>query len=761
MSTSGYHRRKIGDHVLHAETQMMSYGFDPFLTEGSVKPPVFLTSTFAFRSAEDGARFFDLVSGRVPLAAGESPGLVYSRFNNPNMEIVEDRLALLDGAEAALVTSSGMSAISAVLLTFLRPGDQVVQSAPLYGGTETLVSKVLAEWGIGTQVIEDGLSASSMAAALEAAARRGPVRLAYVETPANPTNALIDLRALAREVEAFAGRHGQRPVSVCDNTMLGPIFQQPAAHGIDLSVYSLTKYVGGHSDLVAGGVTGPRTLVDRLRATRGAFGSQLDPHSSWMLARSMETVVLRMRAAAQSAGAVARWLMGNPYRRVIVLHPETIPDASYRTVYGRQCTGAGSTFSFVLEGGRSDAFRVINALSLFKSAVSLGGTESLICHPASTTHSGVPAVAREAAGITEGLIRVSIGLEHADDLIADLDQAFRSLDGTMVPSVRRARTLPPGSPMQRRKLGTTGFDVTPLAFGGNVLGWTADEATSFRLLDAFVAAGGNLIDTADSYSRWVPGHSGGESEAIIGRWIARRGHHGDIVIATKVGSDMGEGHKNLRRDYIVRRVEDSLRRLQIDAIDLYQAHWDDDTTPLEETLEGFGQLVRQGKVKAVGASNLTAPRLAAALAASSAAGLPRYATLQPHYNLYERASFEGPLQDLCVREQIGVISYYSLAAGFLTGKYRGDADLGKSTRGGGMKKYLNPRGHAILASLDTWAARLAATPAQIALAWLMTRPAVVAPIASATTVGQLEEIMRALTLELPAEALQALDAASA
>ncbi|HRN74934.1 cystathionine gamma-synthase family protein [Ottowia sp.] len=427
MSKNNYHRKQIAGRPLHAETQMMSYGFDPFLTEGSVKPPVFLTSTFAFRSAEDGARFFDLVSGRVPLSEGESAGLVYSRFNNPNLEIAEDRLALLDDSEAALVTSSGMSAISAVLLTFLRPGDQVVQSAPLYGGTETLISKILAEWGIGTHVIADGLSEQAITDALQAAASRGPVRLAYVETPANPTNALIDLQALARQIDAFEARHGQWPISVCDNTMLGPIFQQPGAHGIDLSVYSLTKYVGGHSDLVAGGVTGRRALIDRVRATRGTYGSQLDPHSAWMLTRSMETVVLRMNQAARTASAVTEWLAGNPHRKLTVHHPEQVSDEVYQAVYRRQCSAAGSTFSFVLEGGRAPAFQLINALSLFKSAVSLGGTESLICHPASTTHSGVPAAAREAAGVSEGLIRVSIGLEHAEDLIADLDQALRAL----------------------------------------------------------------------------------------------------------------------------------------------------------------------------------------------------------------------------------------------------------------------------------------------------------------------------------------------
>lgn len=429
MSKPDTSRKQPGVHAQHAETRIMSGGHDPFQAEGAVKPPVFLTSTFAFRTAEDGAHFFDVAAGRVPLAEGEAAGLVYSRFDNPNLRVAEQRLALLDGAEAALVTASGMAAIGAVLLAFLRPGDQVVQSAPLYGGTETLLSKVLAEWGIGSHVIADGLSAAAMAEALEAAAARGPVRLCYVETPANPTNALIDLTALAAQIDAFEQRHGARPVSVCDNTLLGPIFQQPARHGIDLSVYSLTKYVGGHSDLVAGGVTGRKALVDRVRATRGAFGMQLDPHSAWMLGRSMETVVLRMRQAAQSASAVARWLADNPHQRIVVHHPEQVEGAAYQAVYRRQCAAAGSTFSFVLEGGRADAFRLINALTLFKSAVSLGGTESLICHPASTTHSGVPAEARAAAGVSEGLIRVSIGLEHADDLIADLDQALAALAG--------------------------------------------------------------------------------------------------------------------------------------------------------------------------------------------------------------------------------------------------------------------------------------------------------------------------------------------
>ncbi len=315
--------------------------------------------------------------------------------------------------------------------------------------------------------------------------------------------------------------------------------------------------------------------------------------------------------------------------------------------------------------------------------------------------------------------------------------------------------------MDRRKLGSTGFDVAPLAFGGNVFGWTADEPTSFRLLDAFVAAGFNLIDTADSYSRWAPGHQGGESETIIGRWIAQRGRHDDVVIATKVGSDMGLGYKCLRADYIVQAAEQSLRRLQVDALDLYQSHWDDDKTSFDETLEAYTRLMKQGKVKAIGASNLTAERLAQALATSRQLGYPRYETLQPHYNLYERASFEGPLEDLCEREHIGVITYFSLGAGFLTGKYRTDADFAKSPRGAGMQKFMNPRGMRILAALEGVAQRSNATMAQVALAWLIHRPSVTAPIASATSVAQLDELMAAARLSLDADAIDALNQASA
>ena len=315
--------------------------------------------------------------------------------------------------------------------------------------------------------------------------------------------------------------------------------------------------------------------------------------------------------------------------------------------------------------------------------------------------------------------------------------------------------------MIMRPLGGTGLQVAPLAFGGNVFGWTADEATSHRLLDAFVEAGFNLVDTADVYSVWAPGHTGGESESVIGRWMKARGTRERIVLATKVGMKLAEGRTGLSRRWIRQAVEDSLRRLQTDRIDLYQAHQDDPDTPLEETLSTFAELIREGKVRAIGASNYTAPRLAEALATSRRLGLPRYETLQPHYNLVERAIYEVELEPLCRSQGLGVINYFGLARGFLTGKYRSEADLSRSVRGAGVKPYLNERGFRILAALDAAAARLAATPAQVALAWQIARPGITAPIASATSLEQWKELARAATLVLDADTVAELDRASA
>lgn len=319
--------------------------------------------------------------------------------------------------------------------------------------------------------------------------------------------------------------------------------------------------------------------------------------------------------------------------------------------------------------------------------------------------------------------------------------------------------------MQFRPLGRSGLSTAPLVFGGNVFGWTADEPASFRLLDAFVGAGFNLIDTADVYSRWVPGHAGGESETIIGRWLKKSGKRNQVLIATKVGKPMGEqgeGRTGLSPKWMRQAVDDSLRRLQTDRIDLYQSHDDDPATPLEDTLGTYADLIRAGKVRAIGASNHTAARLAAALDSSERHGLPRYETLQPLYNLADREPYEAELEPLVRERSVGVINFFGLARGFLTGKYRSEADLAKSPRGGSVKQaYFNERGFRILAALDEAAAALRATPAQVALAWQMARPGVTAPIASATSVAQFDELAGAASLELDAATVAALDRASA
>jgi aryl-alcohol dehydrogenase-like predicted oxidoreductase len=316
--------------------------------------------------------------------------------------------------------------------------------------------------------------------------------------------------------------------------------------------------------------------------------------------------------------------------------------------------------------------------------------------------------------------------------------------------------------MEYRALGRSPLQVSPLCFGGNVFGWTADERTSFSLLDAWVDAGFNFVDTADVYSRWAPGHAGGESETVIGRWLKQSGKRDRVVIATKVGMDMGDGRIGLKPARIREAVEASLQRLQVDCIDLYQAHKDDESTPLEETLQAFSQLVKEGKVRVIGASNYTAPRLAQALEVSTRLGLPRYESMQPLYNLYDRSEFESGLQALCRREQVGVINYYALASGFLTGKYRTAEDAAKSARGGMVvKKYLDDRGRRILAALDAAAQATGSTPGQVAIAWLLAQPGVTSPIASATSLAQLRDLVKAASLRLPEDHLRRLDEASA
>ena len=314
--------------------------------------------------------------------------------------------------------------------------------------------------------------------------------------------------------------------------------------------------------------------------------------------------------------------------------------------------------------------------------------------------------------------------------------------------------------MSTRKLGKSDLEVSTLCFGGNVFGWTIDEARSFELLDGFVEAGLNFIDTADVYSAWVPGNQGGESETIIGNWFKKSGKRDKVVIATKLGSPMGEGKQGLSKEYIVEAVEASLRRLQTDVIDLYQAHRDDDKTPQEETAEAFAKLIDQGKVRAIGASNFTAERLKSALEISRKHGYPEYVSLQPHYNLVDRSDYETNLEPTVLAEGVGVIPYFALASGFLTGKYRSEEDLGKSQRGGGVKKYLDGRGLRVLDALDQVADIHNATPAQVALAWLIARPSITAPIASATSLEQLQDLIAATKLELSEEAISLLNEAS-
>ncbi len=315
--------------------------------------------------------------------------------------------------------------------------------------------------------------------------------------------------------------------------------------------------------------------------------------------------------------------------------------------------------------------------------------------------------------------------------------------------------------MKKRKLGNSGLEVAPIVFGGNVFGWTVDKATSFALLDAFVEAGFNMIDTADSYSKWAPGNRGGESETILGKWLKRDGNRARVLIATKVGSDLGPGRKGLSKEYILREVEESLKRLQTDYIDLYQSHIDDQSVPLEETLGAYAELIKQGKVRAVGASNYSAKRLVEAVETSAQRGYPRYESLQPLYNLYDRSDFEGELQAVCRERNLGVIPYFSLASGFLAGKYRSTADLAGKPRSQFVQKYLNERGFRILGALEEVAKEKRATAAQVALAWLLTRPAVTAPIASATSLKQLEDLVAAARLQLDGAALERLDEASA
>lgn len=408
----------IGNRRLQPNTLMMGHGFDPALSEGSLKPPIFLTSTFVFENAAAGKRFFEGVTGKRP---GGAEGLVYSRFNGPNQEIAEDRLGVWEDAEEALTFSSGMSAIATVLMTFVKPGDVIVHSAPLYAATETLIGRIFGKFGVTWLDFPAGATEDEIAAVVEKAKMQGHVAMIYLESPANPTNVLVDVQAVARVRDRLLG--DEKPPIVIDNTFLGPLWLKPLAHGADIVVYSLTKYAGGHSDLVAGGAVGSKEHLTPVRMMRNTIGTILDPNSSWMLMRSLETLELRMSRAGENAAKICAWLKDHPKVEKIVYlgFPESERQAD---IYNRHCTGAGSTFSLYLKGGEAEAFRFLDSLKIAKLAVSLGGTETLASCPAAMTHLSVPDDRKAALDITPNMVRISIGVEDADDLIADFEQAL-------------------------------------------------------------------------------------------------------------------------------------------------------------------------------------------------------------------------------------------------------------------------------------------------------------------------------------------------
>ncbi len=416
----------IGGRELKPSTLMMGHGYDPSLSEGSLKPPIFLTSTFAFESASAGKRHFEGITGK---REGGAEGLVYSRFNGPNQEILEDRLAIWDGAEEALCFSSGMTAIAVLILAACNAGDVIVHSGPLYAVSEGFVAKVMAKYGVTYVAFPAGASREKLDEVMREAKAKseeegGEVPLIYLESPGNPINALVDIEAVKEARDAHFDPE-RCPIAI-DNTFLGPLWQRPLDHGADLVVYSLTKYVGGHSDLVAGSVAGGKKWIDAIRALRNTMGGIADPNTAWMLLRSLETVELRMQRAGENAAKVCAMLKKHP--KVDGLgYLGMIEDARQQDIYDRHCLGAGSTFSVFIKGGEAECFRFLDALKVAKLAVSLGGTETLASHPASMTHLSVPEGRRAELGIADNLVRISIGIEDADDLIVDFEQALETI----------------------------------------------------------------------------------------------------------------------------------------------------------------------------------------------------------------------------------------------------------------------------------------------------------------------------------------------
>jgi cystathionine gamma-synthase/methionine-gamma-lyase len=409
------------------ETNAVGGGYDAHAHGGSVKPPVFMTSTFVYPSAQAAKDVHEVFFGTRPARPGEALPYIYSRLGHPNLSILEARLALLDGAEAAACCNSGMSTISTVLQTLVQPGDVVLHSRPLYGGSDMLINTHLSRFGVKAVAIGDAVDPASVRHAAEEAMRLGPVGVVMIESPANPTSAIADIALAVEVAREISERQDRKAVVVVDNTFLGPFQQNPIALGADLCITSLTKYAGGHSDLLAGGVSGSAELIGRIKLLRTFLGSHLDPYTCWLVTRSLETMHIRTERAGSNARAIAEFLRSHPKVKSILYVGFLEEGTQAAEVFRRQCRGAGSTFSFRIKGGEAEAFRMLDRLQVIRMAVSLGGTETLICHSASTTHYQVPRERREAAGIDDGTLRISVGIEYIDDLIADLSHALDAI----------------------------------------------------------------------------------------------------------------------------------------------------------------------------------------------------------------------------------------------------------------------------------------------------------------------------------------------
>lgn len=411
---------------MRPETLAVSYGYEPEMGMGSVKPPIFMTSTFVYPSAQHAKdvheAYFD---GSGPLVGQTNH--IYARLGHPGLDFLEKRLAAIDGAEDAVAFCSGMAAHSSIALAYVRSGDSVIHGRPIYGGVDMLYNSIMPQFGSHAAAYLDGTNENDVRAAAKAAMAKGPLKLIIAETPANPTAAIVDLALMVRIADEVGAEQGHRPLVVVDNTLLGPFAQRPIEHGVDLCMTSLTKYCGGHSDLLAGGISGRKDLIEHLRMLRTSWGNHLDPYTAWLVLRSLESVAVRTERAMSNARGVAEFLRDHPKVAGVTYLGFLEPGSPQRAVYDRQCKAAGSTFSFHLHGGEAEAFRMLDALQLMKLAVSLGGSETLICHSASTTHYAVAPEQRLAGGITDGTVRLSVGLEHVDDLIADLNQALEAV----------------------------------------------------------------------------------------------------------------------------------------------------------------------------------------------------------------------------------------------------------------------------------------------------------------------------------------------